>query len=920
MSGLSKVIVLDPDARASRQVQLGFERERIPTMAVQIPVNCSSLTLPDDDVGLVVVGGSHEGRSLELLRQARRLLDEAHIDAPIMFTGRGVKRAPVEAAGADEVVLQPTQLRDLVTIGRVLRGRPANQRGRLVGQLVETTGVFTLIRALSALGRSAVLTLIRGLRRGEIRFFHGEVTSAQVGVIHGQAALHQLLLWTDARFDFQHQDVVRRQQIPLAHDELFADAEQFLATIRDSSGPLSPSMVLEQDVARVQTLGKQIPTEVHGVLRMFDGHRVLADVLEDSPYRVFETLRVTQRALGFGLLRQATTTRPKATWRAVLAIDEWLVGSETRAGMLDRASLESGSMNALRDTGRVERSPSRGSRRKRKKRRISTPVAIPAIVTKPEIDWGTLVPRTVGSEVGPLAGVVPASHTSGEIVTATREEPRERLEALMDTDKRDRIFPRDIGLEPSVVWDENQEQRASEARVKAEAEAREREREADADAARIREAAERTAAETHARAVAEAAARLEADAKSAGEAGGSRDSADDLARRLAAARGTVMPSPPAPQPAGESPAEVAARAAAEIEAKLRHEAEAVARAEQAERVAKAFAAAEARVEAARLAAIEQARRDAKSKADAEAKAKAKADAEAKAKADAEGKAKAKADAEAKAKADARAKADAEAKADAKAKLTVKETSRGDSKRTRAAKRDARRRDQLEAKAIARPHADSSIQMPSIVVSETASTTVLVGDRVTVTTTDHTARLVASPIATITEPSTLSAAPTETYDEPSDGIVRDNLLSNSAPIPRRTPLAAQLPVDDRPDDTNGEITSPISLEDLEETTSEPSILVADLAAVHHAVAMVAVAQAAAPQTANASSASTERAVIEVHKDATTVFTDLEEDFFRAGVAQVQPPVRAAGESFDDLDEGYQPVGFWDRVLGRKPPKP
>jgi len=434
--------------------------------------------------------------------------------------------------------------------------------------------------------------------------------------------------------------------------------------------------------------------------------------------------------------------------------------------------------------------------------------------------------------------------------------------------------------------------------------------------------------------VAEAAGRLEADAKSAGEAGGSRDSADDLARRLAAARGTVMPSPPAPQPAGESPAEVAARAAAEIEAKLRHEAEAVARAEQAERVAKAFAAAEARVEAARLAAIEQARRDAKSKADAEAKAKSKADAEAKAKADAEGKAKAKADAEAKAKADARAKADAEAKAkadarakadaeakaDAKAKLTVKETSRGDSKRTRAAKRDARRRDQLEAKAIARPHADSSIQMPSIVVSETASTTVLVGDRVTVTTTDHTARLVASPIATITEPSTLSAAPTETYDEPSDGIVRDNLLSNSAPIPRRTPLAAQLPVDDRPDDTNGEITSPISLEDLEETTSEPSILVADLAAVHHAVAMVAVAQAAAPQTANASSASTERAVIEVHKDATTVFTDLEEDFFRAGVAQVQPPVRAAGESFDDLDEGYQPVGFWDRVLGRKPPKP
>ena len=76
----------------------------------------------------------------------------------------------------------------------------------------------------------------------------------------------------------------------------------------------------------MQNLGKQIPTEVHGVLRMFDGHRVLADVLEDSPYRVFETLRVAQKAVEAGLLRAVEIQRPKATWRAVLAIEEWLVG------------------------------------------------------------------------------------------------------------------------------------------------------------------------------------------------------------------------------------------------------------------------------------------------------------------------------------------------------------------------------------------------------------------------------------------------------------------------------------------------------------------------------------------------------------------------------------------------------------------
>ncbi|HZJ70381.1 MAG TPA: DUF4388 domain-containing protein, partial [Planctomycetota bacterium] len=325
MPGLSKVIVLDADVRARRQVQLGFERERMPTVAV--PVSAAAFELPGDDAGLVVIGGA-DGAALEVVRRARAWRDDRHLDAPILFASRGVRRTDAEAAGADEVVVQPAFLRDIVTIGRLLRGLPLDKRTHLVGSLVDVAGVFPLVRALAGLGRSATLTLIRGLRRGEVRFYHGEVTSAQVGMIHGQAALHQLLLWTDARFDFHHEDVVRRQQIPLSHDELFADAEHFLESVRDASGGLSPAIVLEQDVERLRTLGKQIPTEVHGVLRMFDGYRVLADVLEDSAYRVFETLRVAQRAVEVGLLRPVEKEPPRPTWRAILGIEEWLVGSE----------------------------------------------------------------------------------------------------------------------------------------------------------------------------------------------------------------------------------------------------------------------------------------------------------------------------------------------------------------------------------------------------------------------------------------------------------------------------------------------------------------------------------------------------------------------------------------------------------------
>jgi hypothetical protein len=501
MPGLSKVIVLDPDARAGRLLRLGFEREGLPVAEVL-----------GEDTGLVVVGGAN-GDALERVRQARAKLAEHALDAPIVFAGRGVTRGEAEAAGADEVVLAPAYLRDVVTVGRIWRGVPAAQRAHVVGNLAELTSVFTLVRALAALGRSATLTLVRGLRRGEIRFYRGEVTSAQVGMIHGQAALHQLLLWTDARFDFHHEDIVRRQQIPLTPDELFADAGRFLEGVRDSSGGLSPAMVLEQDLPRVQSFGKQIPTEVYGVLRMFDGHRVLADVLEDSAYRVFETLRVTQRAVEIGLLKTADKAAARPSWRTVLAIEDWLIGADVREAVVDSGPVAA---SAAKDP----RSKSSKKRRK-KKRRTETPVAVPAGAAPAvkEIDWGALVPRIVGAEVGPLAGVVPAAQVAGEISQATEaSEPR-------------------ASTEPKVVFD-------AAAAATSDAEARAKQ---DADKA----AADKAAADKAA-----------ADKAAADKAAAEKAAAQNAAADKAAAQNAVAENAVADQAAADERAAADAKAAA----------------------------------------------------------------------------------------------------------------------------------------------------------------------------------------------------------------------------------------------------------------------------------------------------------------------------------------------------------------------
>jgi hypothetical protein len=613
---------------------------------------------------------------------------------------------------------------------------------------------------------------------------------------------------------------------------------------------------------------------------------VLADILEDSPYRVFETLRVAQKAMEAGLLRPVADQRPKTSWRAVLAIEEWLVGSETRDAVVERT--------APIDTGPVSRGGKpKFKKGKSKRKRTRTPAEIPVTSgpgpgfgAKPnEIDWGALVPRSIGAEVGSLAGVVPAMDVHGEIDVATRDKAREKLEALMDTGKRDRIFPTDIGLEPSVVI-----------------------RSEDTDEWE----------------------RIEWEAKAKADA--------DEKAKAEAAQADSMPAPAAPT---DEAITARAKAIIDAEAQARAEAEAKAKAD-----ADAKAAADAR-------------------AKAEAEAKAKADADAKAAADA--RAQAQAAEKAKADADEKAKAEAEAQrfrdeAEARVRESVEKM-----RIERALRDEAEAREREEAERTAAPPdpvasmvATPVVEVPHdpgstrvivaelITVAETSTATIVVADTMTVVGAADTATVTATPTVVIGDPAIKprsapdSAAPIATDDEPSDGTPRAMITTvETAPLPRDLRTA---PEHDGPPvkQTTGEISqstkprtaevtqgpsilidpepapaptpAPAPAPELSPAVSDASMLVADLAAAHAAIVAATGKATATISKGDAATSSRDLVVSEVRRDAVE-FTQEEEAFFNAHHhhhTHAAPKL----ESFDDLDEGYEPPKFWDRVFGRK----
>ena len=422
----------------------------------------AAAALVDSDTVLVVAGAEGKEAAKALLTTLSRACRDGGSDgpdAPLLWVGNGVARREAWAAGADEVLEQPAYLRDVVTVGKLLAGRRFGQRAQVTGDLGDYFGVFYLVRALAATGRSGVLTFVRGLRRGEVRFYEGELTSAHMGGLHGQAGFHQLLLWTEARFEWRHEPIVQRRQIPLPHEEVLAQAERFLGDIREVAGGLSPAAVYEQDVQRIQAMAKQLPTEVHGVLRLFDGNRTLADVVEDSPFRVFETLRVGHRAVEVGLLKRVEKQQ-RGGRRAVLAVEEWLVGTEPKEAVIDRTM-------ALPDTAPSPKIEPEGQghghgqgkkkNRNRKRHRHGGNQKIVAAPAAPAVDWAALVPRATTVDMSTITGVVPSASTSGEIEIGVqgsalhaRIEGREGLEALTDADTRSQMFP---GSEPSVSID-----------------------------------------------------------------------------------------------------------------------------------------------------------------------------------------------------------------------------------------------------------------------------------------------------------------------------------------------------------------------------------------------------------------------------------------------------------------------------------
>ena len=128
----------------------------------------------------------------------------------------------------------------------------------------------------------------------------------EVGSLVGEGAFYRLLNWSDGYFQIEFRAVDRPDRIEVSTQGLLMEGMRRIdewGRMLEQIPPLDT--VFDVDFGELSERLPEIPDEVNGILRLFDGKRVLEQVVFDSPFDNLEALNVISKLYFEGLIVEA---------------------------------------------------------------------------------------------------------------------------------------------------------------------------------------------------------------------------------------------------------------------------------------------------------------------------------------------------------------------------------------------------------------------------------------------------------------------------------------------------------------------------------------------------------------------------------------------------------------------------------------
>jgi hypothetical protein len=185
---------------------------------------------------------------------------------------------------------------------RLATSIPTSARTRLSGSL-EDMGTVDLLQTFEVSRKSGVARISHGRHEALVYFRDGKVVDAELGRLRGEEAVYRALIWSNGNFEVEFRPVGNEDIIPTSTQGLLMEGMRRV----DEWGRLLeqlPSLktIFEIDHEQLVERLNEIPDELNGILRLFDGKRTLMDVVDDSPFEDLSTLSTISKLYFEGLL------------------------------------------------------------------------------------------------------------------------------------------------------------------------------------------------------------------------------------------------------------------------------------------------------------------------------------------------------------------------------------------------------------------------------------------------------------------------------------------------------------------------------------------------------------------------------------------------------------------------------------------
>ena len=117
------------------------------------------------------------------------------------------------------------------------------------------------------------------------------------------AAVQHVLIWNDGELKLHLRPVVRRGQLHQSALEFLEELDRFQRDFTYAMKDIGPpATVYSTSEDRLQHSGSSVPAEVTPVVRLCDGRRTLSDIIDESPFRVLDTVRIVGRLVELAIL------------------------------------------------------------------------------------------------------------------------------------------------------------------------------------------------------------------------------------------------------------------------------------------------------------------------------------------------------------------------------------------------------------------------------------------------------------------------------------------------------------------------------------------------------------------------------------------------------------------------------------------